>query len=104
MRLYRESLVSRTLAECLFYIHSMLATERSWNERYVGQAWKILERKVHDARKEDGSKYARFFTLVQSSGMGKSRLVDEYSNHHIVIPLCLRGDDETGELSRILWE
>ena len=82
----------------------MLVTKRSWNEQYVGQAWKILEEKVRDASKEDGFKYVRFFTLVQSSGMGKSRLIDEYSNHHIVIPLCLREDDETGELSCIFWE
>ena len=81
----------------------MLASERSWNEQYVGQAWKVLERKVHDAMQEE-LEYVRFFNVMQSSGMGKSRLVDEYSKHHIVIPLCLREDDETGELSCNLAE
>ncbi len=39
------------------------------------------------ARGRSNARYARFFTLMQASGMGKSRLVDEYSNNHIVIPL-----------------
>jgi hypothetical protein len=34
--------------------------------------------------------YARLLPLVQSSGMGKSRLIDELSKKYFVIPLNLR--------------
>lgn len=34
--------------------------------------------------------YARVLAIVQSSGMGKSRMIDELSKDHFVIPLNLR--------------
>lgn len=34
--------------------------------------------------------YARLLPVVQSSGMGKSRLIDEFSKKHFVIPFNLR--------------
>jgi hypothetical protein len=34
--------------------------------------------------------YAFFCSIVQSSGMGKSRLVERMSEEHVVIPCCLR--------------
>jgi hypothetical protein len=34
--------------------------------------------------------YARYTSIVQSSGMGKSRAIDELSKKHLVVPLCLR--------------
>ena len=78
----------------------MLATKLSWTEEYVGKAWKMLHSKIQ-ALEDPGDTvdeyYAPFFTLVQSSGMGKSRLIDEYSKRHIVIPLCLRSHKETGD-------
>lgn len=36
--------------------------------------------------------YANYFTIVQSSGMGKSRVVDELAKSHFVIPMNLRSD------------
>lgn len=40
--------------------------------------------------------HSNYFTLVQSSGTGKSKAIDEYSKHHVAFPLCWRNDDETG--------
>jgi hypothetical protein len=40
--------------------------------------------------------YARFSTIIQSSGMGKSRAVDEMSKEHLVIPMSLKDDNESG--------
>ena len=37
-----------------------------------------------------GHTYARFCPIVQSSGMGKSRLLDEFSKNHFLIPINLR--------------
>ncbi|KAI0247841.1 hypothetical protein BJV78DRAFT_1285209 [Lactifluus subvellereus] len=40
--------------------------------------------------------YARFCTIVQSSGMGKSRLVDEFSKDDFLIPINLREHGSQG--------
>jgi hypothetical protein len=49
----------------------------------------------------DPNLYARILSIVQSSGMGKSRLIDEFSKAYFVIPLNLR-HDESGRLSNHL--
>jgi len=40
--------------------------------------------------------YAKYTTIVQSSGMGKSHAVDETSKFHFVIPVNLREPNSTG--------
>ena len=40
--------------------------------------------------------YAPLLSIVQSSGTGKSRLIDELSKAHIVIPVNLRKRGEKG--------
>lgn len=40
--------------------------------------------------------YAHYTSIVQSSGMGKSRTVDELAKDHFVIPLNLQKEDSTG--------
>lgn len=40
--------------------------------------------------------YAHFCSIVQSSGMGKSRTVDELGKEHFSIPLNLRDEKSTG--------
>ena len=44
----------------------------------------------------DGFKYARILPIVQSSGMGKSTMVDELSKTHFVIPINLRNPGGSG--------
>jgi hypothetical protein len=46
--------------------------------------------------------YAHFAAIVQSSGMGKSRTVDELAKGRFVIPLNLRGAKSTGGWP-LLW-
>ena len=43
--------------------------------------------------------YVRVLAIVQSSGMGKSHMIDELSKDHFVIPLNLRD----GESGRFFW-
>ncbi|KAH9009201.1 hypothetical protein EDB83DRAFT_2234923 [Lactarius deliciosus] len=45
-----------------------------------------------------GKRYARYCSIVQSSGMGKSRLLDEFSKEHFLIPINLRPKDSEGVL------
>lgn len=49
----------------------------------------------------DPNIYARLLPIVQSSGMGKSRMVDELSKEYLVIPFNLR-DVPEGKISCIL--
>ena len=37
-----------------------------------------------------GQMYARYQPVVQSPGIGKSRMIDELSKEHLVIPINLR--------------
>jgi hypothetical protein len=46
--------------------------------------------------------YARFLAIVQSSGMGKSRMIDEFSKTHFVIPFNLR-DQYQGKILSICF-
>jgi hypothetical protein len=61
----------------------------SWDIAYVGNAHDLLyEHIVHYSKEMDY--YARYTSIVQSSGMGKSRTIDEFSKDHLVIPVNLR--------------
>jgi hypothetical protein len=61
----------------------------SWDVAYVGEAADLLYDHIVTYSKDTDS-YARYTSIVQSSGMGKSRAVDEFSKRHLVIPLNLR--------------
>ncbi len=43
----------------------------------------------------DGFKYARILPIVQSSGMGKSKLMLKISEEIVVLQACIRGNDES---------
>lgn len=65
--------------------------------QYSGNAAKALwNHVVKHYNNPEGKAYAHFFAIVQSSGMGKSRAVDEMSKEHFVIPLNLRGAGSQG--------
>jgi hypothetical protein len=61
----------------------------SWDVAYVGNADDLLYDHIATYSK-DTDNYARYTSIVQSSGMGKSRAVDEFSRKHLVVPLNLR--------------
>ncbi|KAF8637023.1 hypothetical protein AX17_003092 [Amanita inopinata Kibby_2008] len=74
-----------------------IATIDSWEYDYIGTAHQCLYQ-VMTSYCRDNSKrtYGRFLSVVQSSGTGKSRMIDELSKEHIVIPINLRGPRSTG--------
>jgi len=51
---------------------------------------------VEHYNREDNRIYAHYAAIVQSSGMGKSRMVDELGKTHFVIPINLRAQHSTG--------
>ncbi|KAF8260133.1 hypothetical protein EI94DRAFT_1812105 [Lactarius quietus] len=70
------------------------ATLRSWNTAFSGDAADALFMTISsylDKRRKDV--YARFSTIVNSSGTGKSRMVDQVAIKVVTIPMCLRGDE-----------
>ncbi|KAK2459299.1 hypothetical protein APHAL10511_008684, partial [Amanita phalloides] len=73
------------------------ATEKSWEHPFQGNAARGLWEHIETHYKRPDSKvYAHYAAVVQSSGMGKSRTVDELAKTHLVIPLNLRAEKFTG--------
>ena len=76
----------------------------SWDVAYVGEAAGLLYDHIVAYSKATDS-YARYTSIVQSSGMGKSRAVDEFSKQHLVVPLNLRQNpDGISELTLSLFK
>ncbi|KAK0504698.1 hypothetical protein EDD18DRAFT_1125991 [Armillaria luteobubalina] len=74
-------------------------TERSWSSTFQGRAVKALEAHVQHylvAGKIPNQHYVPFTSIIQSSGMGKSRLIDEFSKTYFVIPINLRDASSSG--------
>ncbi|KAM6504148.1 hypothetical protein JOM56_001091 [Amanita muscaria] len=67
------------------------ATIRSWKSPFIGKAHKALYDTISNVCSGSARNiYARLLAVVQSSGMGKSRMVDELSKEQFVIPINLR--------------
>ncbi|KAH7890673.1 hypothetical protein F5I97DRAFT_1826747 [Phlebopus sp. FC_14] len=83
----------------VFEEDDLLATRTAWNREFVGDAARALWDHICHFTSEplevqtiEGKQryfYARYSAIVQSSGMGKSRAVDEMSKNHFVIPVNL---------------
>lgn len=72
------------------------AVERSWSADFIGKLpLEALEKHVK-GQMVRGKLYARYCSIVQSSGMGKSRLMDELSKKHFLIPINLRPKGSEG--------
>jgi hypothetical protein len=85
--------VYKTLQPC----HGIFtATEFSWTREYVGEASVELWNHIKNHYGSHEHVYANYLAIIQSSGMGKSRTVDEMSKRHFVIPMNLREADSTG--------
>ncbi|KAK2464489.1 hypothetical protein APHAL10511_003468 [Amanita phalloides] len=76
----------------------VVATEESWEHPFQGSAaiglWEHIT--THYKHSDNIEVYAPFASIVQSSGMGKSRTVDELAKDHFIIPINLRGARSTG--------
>ncbi|KAH8113152.1 hypothetical protein DFH11DRAFT_1728064 [Phellopilus nigrolimitatus] len=68
------------------------ATLAGWERQYVGstvdELWRHILRCFDAATRPD--KYVNICPIIQSSGTGKSRAVDQLSTTHFVLPFCLR--------------
>jgi hypothetical protein len=69
------------------------ATVRSWSAPYKGNIAKVAYEYMQSHKNPD--LYVHILEIVQSSGMGKSRMIDELSKDYFVIPLNLR-DGKSG--------
>ncbi|KAI5118356.1 hypothetical protein M0805_006757 [Coniferiporia weirii] len=67
----------------------------AWEVDFVGEAHTQLLSEMRTAAKVK-SPYRTITQIVQSSGVGKSRTVDELAKCIFTIPICLRHPDETG--------
>jgi hypothetical protein len=75
-----------------FLSNGIPATVQSWSYPYKGDVANVLYDYVKS--RSNSNIYARIMPIVQSSGMGKSRMVDEFSKDHFVIPFNLRDGDQ----------
>jgi hypothetical protein len=71
----------------------------SWTQRFVGDAADTLLKRLSDFLNTKRTAYAQYSTILNSSGTGKSRMIDELGKKVVVIPMCFRNDGTTGELS-----
>ncbi|KAG9082082.1 hypothetical protein FRC06_005231 [Ceratobasidium sp. 370] len=76
------------------------ATKRAWEVPFVGPAAQSLKEAIdYMNTKRHDANYANFLPIVQGSGMGKSRTVDELARRVFMLPFNLRpAADQTGAL------
>ncbi|KAG6820697.1 hypothetical protein H0H93_013216 [Arthromyces matolae] len=86
----KEQTIGKSLQHCS-------AAQKSWEAPFLGDGPKALLEHIakwHCAHnKRQDTIYGNYFSIVQSSGMGKSRLIDEFSRTNVVIPMNL-GDSK----------
>ncbi|KAG8708105.1 hypothetical protein FRC08_000107 [Ceratobasidium sp. 394] len=67
------------------------ATIKAWGVPFVGPAAELLKQAMDQMNtKRRDANYANFLPIVQSSGMGKSRTVDELARRVFTLPFNLR--------------
>ncbi|KAG6835607.1 hypothetical protein H0H93_016564 [Arthromyces matolae] len=71
------------------------ATKAAWQIPYIGSTPQLLKRTIEDiCKKQEEFKefkpYANFLAIIQGSGTGKSRAVDELAQTVFTIPVCIR--------------
>ncbi|KAJ2923352.1 hypothetical protein H1R20_g13740, partial [Candolleomyces eurysporus] len=94
----------RTLDDMRDFTRNNYATVQSWRCDFQGTADETLFAVLQNYLKwtqelgdAEGAPYANLAPIVNSSGTGKSRVVDQLGRKHcFVIPLCLRRDDSDG--------
>jgi hypothetical protein len=70
--------------------------ERAWKQDYKdNMGLHVFKKRVELCSTQDRV-YARVLPVVQSSGTGKSRLLDEVAKTTFTFPLCLRPPEDNG--------
>lgn len=84
------------MISCLNFTFLTPAVESSWKAKFVGGPTVCgLEKHIQEQCRQ-GKLYASYCQIIQSSGMGKSRLVDEFARTHFLIPVNLRQEFQKG--------
>jgi hypothetical protein len=84
----------------LFFI---TAAVHAWLATFKGEAAKVLLDTIAnylDKRRQ--GIYSKHTSIVNSSGTGKSRIVDEVATKVITIPMCLRDEGTQGLKLQVL--
>ncbi|KAH8116519.1 hypothetical protein DFH11DRAFT_1876339 [Phellopilus nigrolimitatus] len=73
-------------------------TMAGWNREFVGTVDEALWVHIKECLYERSlnKKYANLCPIIQSSGTGKSRAVDQLGRMHFILPICLRDPETTG--------
>jgi hypothetical protein len=66
------------------------ATTHAWDSEFKGDLKDVLFDTIADYLSNDKDPYARLTVIVNSSGTGKSRMVDQLGREIITVPICLR--------------
>jgi hypothetical protein len=74
----------------------MTATERAWLFPFKGNAASVLLETISICLDKRREPYLRHSSVVNSSGTGKSRMVDEVAMKIITVPICLREHGSQG--------
>ncbi|KAM6494873.1 hypothetical protein JOM56_009496 [Amanita muscaria] len=73
--------------------HESTAIENAWKMAFQGDGAALFKSALDQMNeKRDSKLYANFVPIVQSSGMGKSRLVDETAKLIFTVPFCFRSE------------
>jgi hypothetical protein len=75
----------------------VIAVIKSWDATFQGDAADVLLKSISTSLDRQGNDvYAQFSSIVNSTGTGKSRMVDQLGTKVITIPMCLRGEGVQG--------
>jgi len=73
----------------------------AWGGEFIGDLANVFIEIIADYLSKDRHPYARMTTIVNSSGTGKSRMVDQLGTEIIVVPMCLRRGRSEGFCSAL---
>jgi len=78
------------------------SVEHAFESKFVGDAGFLCEAVKDVFRENNAKRYCNSFSILQSSGTGKSRLVDEMAKSILTFPICVRADDLPGHFCTLL--
>jgi len=85
------------------WLFCILAAVDAWDTKYEGNAPDVLLATISSFLDFQRNVYARHTCIVNSSGTGKSRMVDELSRKVITVPMCFREEGTRGLIFRDLF-
>jgi hypothetical protein len=82
---------------CTFHSSFLItACVHAWGIPFQGDGASVLMKTISNYLSRNRPVYARHASIVNSSGTGKSRIVDEVAREIITVPMCLRVDGSQG--------